>query len=294
MAVQEKTFFKMNGLGNEFVVFDTRSDSEVLSSMEITELASVIDFDQMITLEKSQNKADVFMRIHNSDGSEVDACGNGTRCIGRLLMEEKGTDTAKVETGAGILQVFATNETRRIMVDMGTPKFSWDEIPLARKFQDTTAIDLTYEQENYPILASPSVVNIGNPHAVFWVEDLNSYDISEIGPKLENHSMFPEKANISLAELMGLNKVKLSVWERGAGKTKACGTAACAAGVSAIRKQFRQVSGRQTMIILPGGPLEIEWREADGHVLMTGDTEFEFKGIYNTGTREWKKLEILS
>jgi diaminopimelate epimerase len=163
-----------------------------------------------------------------------------------------------------------------VTVDMGEPRFGWQEIPLAQAFEDTRAIDLTFPLLGGGFLHSPSVVNVGNPHCIFWVSDAGSYDLATIGPELEHHPLFPERANISLAEVMSGDTIKLRVWERGAGLTRACGTAACAAAVAGARIGK---TGRNTEIQLPGGSLRIEWRAADGHILMTGPTELEFDGI---------------
>ncbi len=283
-------FSKMNGLGNSFVVFDARQPLSVLSPEQIVSFARDIGFDQMITLEKSPLGVDLFMRINNADGSEVAACGNATRCIGRLLMEESGAENATIQTNAGLLYAYKTDDPTRITVDMGMPKLGWEDIPLAEEFRDTRAIELQIGPIDDPILDSPSVVNMGNPHAVFWVENVEDYDLGRIGPLLENHPIFPERANISIAAITGRNELTVRVWERGAGLTKACGTAACAACVAAVRKKFKQLPGRKNTIVLPGGPLEIEWRESDDHVLMTGDTEFEFDGVLDTETLAWKQV----
>lgn len=290
MGATSIPFSKMNGLGNNFVVFDAREPLPALSPEQIVAFAQDIGFDQMITLEKSPLGVDLFMRINNADGSEVAACGNATRCIGRLLMEKSGAENATIQTNAGLLYAYKTDDPKRITVDMGVPKLGWEDIPLAEEFRDTRAIELQIGPIDDPILDSPSVVNMGNPHAIFWVEDVEGYDLGRIGPLLEYHPVFPERANISIAAITGQNELTVRVWERGAGLTKACGTAACAVGVAAVRKKFKQLPGRKNTIILPGGPLEIEWRESDDHVLMTGDTEFEFDGVLDIETLAWKQV----
>src|ERR1700690_475589 len=186
-------FRKMNGLGNEFIVFDARQAPVRLSTIAIRPLGheDAIGFDQMITIEPARTSADAFMRIHNRDGGEVDACGNATRCVGWLLMGEKGKKSATIETNAGMLRAF----------DMGKPRFAWNEIPLAEEFRDTRAIELQIGPIDAPVLHSPSVVNVGNPHAIFWVDDVAPYDLERFGPLLENHPIFPERANISLAHV---------------------------------------------------------------------------------------------
>ena len=289
MSERRIPFLKMNGLGNDFVVWDAREAPVRLDPQAIRQIGARdggIGFDQMITVERSPAGADAFMRIHNRDGGEVDACGNATRCIGRLLMEESGGTAATIETNAGLLKALATDSPRRVTVDMGRPRFAWNEIPLAEEFHDTRAIELQIGPIDAPILHTPSVVNVGNPHAIFWVRDLDAYDLSRLGPMLENHPMFPERANISLAHVLSDQEVEIRVWERGVGLTRACGTAACAVGVAAAR-DLR--TGRKVRVLLPGGPLDIEWRESDDHMLMTGDTEVEFEGLLDPETLTFEK-----
>ena len=289
MSERNIPFLKMNGLGNDFVVWDAREAPVRLDAEAIRRIGdreTGIGFDQMITVEKSPAGADAFMRIHNRDGSEVDACGNATRCIGRLLMEESGLAAATIETNAGLLKAAATGMARRVTVDMGEPRFAWHEIPLAEEFHDTRAIELQIGPIDAPILHTPSVVNVGNPHAVFWVRDLDAYDMSRIGPMLENHPMFPERANISIAHVISDEEIEVRVWERGVGLTQACGTAACAVGVAAARDRR---TGRKVSVKLPGGPLLIEWRESDNHILMTGDTEVEYEGVLDPDTLAFEK-----
>jgi diaminopimelate epimerase len=220
------------------------------------------------------------MRIDNADGGEVEACGNGTRCIAWLLMRESGEASVAVETRAGILNARPGGGEFSVSVDMGVPKFSWRDIPLAEEFRDTRAIELQIGPIEAPILHSPSVANIGNPHAIFWVDDVDGYDLARFGPLLENHPIFPERANISLAHVTAPDAMKLRTWERGVGLTRACGTAACAALVSAVRTGR---TGRSATVMLPGGPLVIEW-DARDHVWMTGPVELEFAGSFDPDT----------
>jgi diaminopimelate epimerase len=289
MSAASLPFRKMNGLGNEFVVFDARSGPIHLEQDSIRQLGQPggIGFDQMITIERSPRGADAFMRIHNRDGGEVDACGNATRCVGWLLMGESGSKRASIETNAGLLRAFDTGTPEMITVDMGKPRFAWNEIPLAEPFADTRAIELRIGPVDAPLLHSPSAVNMGNPHAIFWVDDVEAHDLGRFGPLLENHPIFPERANISLAHVVARDAMTVKTWERGVGLTKACGTAACAAAVAAMRKKF---TDRSVVVTVPGGPLTVEWRD-DGHVWMTGPVETEFEGLLDPETLQWTVSE---
>ncbi|MGH6816521.1 MAG: diaminopimelate epimerase, partial [Hyphomicrobiaceae bacterium] len=230
-------------------------------------------FDQLMALHDPKTAGtDAFVRIYNTDGSRSDACGNGARCIGWTMARETGRQHLRFETGAGILDVEAA-AIDRITVDMGTPRFAWHEIPLTRPFRDTRAIELRIGPADKPDLQNPSVVNVGNPHAVFWVEDVRAYDLARLGPLLETDPIFPERANISLAQVAARDAIRLRTWERGAGLTLACGSAACAALVCAARTDR---TGRKGSVTLPGGVLHIEWTEAD-RILMTGPVEFEYE-----------------
>ncbi|HEY7386114.1 MAG TPA: diaminopimelate epimerase [Beijerinckiaceae bacterium] len=275
------TFRKMNGLGNDFVVLDARARALSLTpegARRISDRTKGVGCDQVIVLEPSK-RADVFMRIFNADGSEVSACGNATRCVAWLMAEETGRREATVETSAGLLRADVEG-AEHVTIDMGTPRFAWDEIPLAEPFYDTTAIELQIGPIDDPVLHSPSVVNVGNPHAIFWVDDVDAHDLARFGPLLENHPIFPERANISLAQVTSREGIKLRTWERGAGLTRACGTAACAAAVAAARKGLTE---RRVAVDLPGGRLLIDWTE-DGHILMCGPTELEFEGTLSPET----------
>ena len=283
-------FIKMNGLGNEFAVFDGRRAPVPRTPEAIRALGAgdgSIGFDQMIVIEPSKAGADAFMRIYNRDGGEVDACGNASRCIAALLMDETGRRTATIETNAGLLNAFDTGVHDLVTVDMGSPRFGWQEIPLAEEFHDTRAIELQIGPIDAPILHSPSAVSMGNPHAIFWVDDVEAYDLARLGPLLENHPIFPERANISLAHVTSREAMTVKTWERGVGLTRACGTGACAAAVAAMRKGL---TDRRVTVTLPGGPLVIEWR-TDGHVMMTGPIETEFAGELDLDTLAWTAAE---
>lgn len=272
-------FWKMNGAGNEIVVVDLRRSSHVVTAAEARAIAAAdgSHFDQLMVLHAPVTTGtDAFIRIYNTDGSEAGACGNGTRCVAWVLTEGTGRDSLVVETKAGLLVCRRLGPTI-FSVDMGEPKFDWRDIPLAEEFRDTRAIELQIGPIDAPILHSPSAVSMGNPHAVFWVEDPYSYDLAKIGPLLEHHPIFPDRANISLAAVKAPDHIVLWVWERGAGITRACGTAACAALVSAARTRR---TGRSARVSLPGGDLTIDWRD-DNHVIMSGPTELEHRGQFD-------------
>lgn len=276
-------FRKMNGLGNDFVVIDARAHPVRLTEETVRQIADReqgIGCDQVIVIAEPRSEgAQAFMSIWNADGGEVEACGNATRCIADLLIDETGRPTVVIETRAGLLSC-ARSASGQIAVDMGVPRLAWTEIPLAEEFRDTRAIELQIGPIDKPILHTPSVVNMGNPHCIFWVGDVTAYDLARIGPMLEHHPIFPERANISLAEVVDAEQIVLRVWERGAGLTKACGTAACAAAVAAAR---RGLTGRKVWVSLPGGDLLVEWRESDDHVIMTGPVAYEFDGALEIG-----------
>lgn len=274
-------FLKMNGLGNEILIVDLRRRRETMTAAAARDIASRprLGFDQMMVLHDPRTTGtEAFVRIFNVDGSEVGACGNGTRCVADYLRGTFRDGTLKLETTPGVLTVWQSG-AKGYTVDMGRPRFRWDEIPLAEPFHDTRKIELQIGPIDHPVIHSPSVVNVGNPHCVFWVDRLDVVDLGRTGPMLENHPIFPERANISLARVEAPDRIALKVWERGAGLTKACGSAACAATVAAARKGL---TGRAVTVVLPGGPLEIEWR-ADDHILMTGPVELEHTGELELG-----------
>jgi diaminopimelate epimerase len=275
MTATDVPYWKMNGIGNEILVVDLRGRTERLSPEAARSIAAdpATRFDQMMVMTTPVTpNTDAFIRIFNTDGSESAACGNGTRCVGRLLAEMEGRDRFIVETRAGLLKIRV--EADDVTVDMGRPRFGWADIPLAEPFHDTRAIELQVGPIDAPLLHSPSVVNVGNPHAIFWVDDLGVVDLAAVGPMLENHPIFPERANISLARVTARDALDLKVWERGVGLTRACGSAACAAAVSAARTGR---TGRTVAVSLPGGRLTIAWTE-DDRILMTGPTEHEHAG----------------
>jgi diaminopimelate epimerase len=235
-------FRKMNGIGNEIVVVDLRGSRRVLDAGEARAIAvrPASRFDQMMVLHDPKVAGtEAYVRIYNADGSEAEACGNGMRCIGWLAANETGRKALKFETRAGVLDV-SVHGIDRITVDMGSPRFGWRDIPLAEVFRDTRTIELQIGPIDKPILHSPSAVNVGNPHAVFWVADVNAYDLGRIGPMLENHPIFPERANIPLAHVTSPATITLRTWERGAGLTRAVRERARAATVCAARKKLTE------------------------------------------------------
>ena len=271
------SFRKMNGLGNEILVVDLRGRQQAMTPAAARDIAGrpQLAFDQMMVLRDARSAGtESFVQIFNADGSEAEACGNGMRCVAWAVAGETGRNKLRFETKAGLLDA-SVSGIDRITVSMGKPRFGWKDIPLAESFHDTKKIELQIGPIDQPILHSPSVVNVGNPHAVFWVDDVSAYDLARIGPMLEHHPLFPERANISLAHVVSPSAITLRTWERGAGLTKACGSAACAAAVCAARKG---VAGRTVTVTLPGGPLLIEWR-ADDEILMTGPVELEHEGV---------------
>jgi diaminopimelate epimerase len=269
-------YAKMNGLGNEIVVVDLRGSPKKFTAEEAAAIAARPEthFDQMLVLhDPPQPGLDARILIYNTDGSLAQACGNGTRCVGLLANRDTGRAEFKYVSDGGLLDV-KFESPASISVDMGEPRFGWQDIPLSEPFHDTRRIELQVGPANQPIMHSPAVVNVGNPHAVFWVEDPAAIDLGRIGPMLEYHPLFPERANISVARVDNREAITLRTWERGAGLTRACGSAACAVTVSAARIGL---TGRKVTVTVPGGPLVIEWR-ADNHIIMAGPAELEHEG----------------
>ena len=274
--MQKLAFTKMHGLGNDFVVIDARKHGIALGEAEARRIADRhlgVGCDQLIVIEKAKNgDADAFMRIRNADGGEVAACGNAARCVAALLMQEEGRDSARLETLAGVLEAEGL-ENGIVAVDMGIARYDWRDIPLSEP-QDTLHLELSAGP-----LKDPCGVSMGNPHAVFFVKDAEAIDLAALGPGLEHHRLFPERANIGVAQIVSRGRIRLRVWERGAGLTLACGTGACAALVAASR---RSLTERRAEMILDGGTLEVEWRE-DGHVIMSGPVAISFTGALDEG-----------
>jgi len=260
-------FIKMHGLGNDFVVLDGRMQpllpmSGVLASA-LADRRTGIGCDQLIVLEPSDS-ADLRMRIFNADGSEVEACGNATRAVG--LMHGR---PAQIETLAGV--VSARPDDAGIAVEMGVPRFEWSEIPLAYAM-DTHSMPVAWEE-----LANPIAVNVGNPHAIFFVPDCDAVDLARLGPEIEHDPLFPDRVNVNVGTVTARDAIRLHVWERGAGLTLACGTGACATAIGAMR---RGLTDQAVTVTLPGGTLRIEWRE-DGQIVMTGPAAESFRGTFD-------------
>jgi diaminopimelate epimerase len=266
----------MHGLGNDFVVLDARTtalDLSVERRRAIADRRLGVGCDQLIVLEPpTDREADVFMRIYNPDGGEAGACGNATRCVASVVMDERKTDLVTVQTISGLLESQKTgtgaNGLPIIAVDMGLAGLDWRDIPVAG------ACDTNHLPVGAGPLQDPVGTSMGNPHATFFVDDLEKIPLAELGPKLERDPFFPERANIGVAQVTGPGKLKLRVWERGAGLTLACGSGACAAVVAASR---RGLVDRKADVILQQGTLAIEWLR-DGHVMMTGGIAIAFKG----------------
>lgn len=265
-------FIKMDGAENDFVIIDAREKDLSLDEWAIRKLTArdnpvTKGCDQLVLLQDSY-VADCKMEIYNSDAGRVDACGNATRCVAFLEMQRLKKQTVTIETRAGILRA-ANAGMVNVQVDMGEAKLGWEEIPLSKQM-DTLHLKI----EN-GALKDPVGVSMGNPHAVFFVPDVNTVPLAELGPALEHHSLFPERANIGVAQILSSDTIRLRVFERGVGETRACGTGACAAVVAASRRGL--IAGRQASVFLPGGTIEVDWLK-NGRVLMTGPVNMQFEG----------------
>lgn len=264
-------FIKMHGLGNDFVILDGRDGALSLSRDHVRAIADRregVGCDQLIVMEPPTDaSADVFMRIYNPDGSEAGACGNATRCVASLVMREAGESHVIVETISGLLDCENVGGGL-YSVDMGPARLDWRDVPLAEA-NDTDHIDVAAGP-----LMDPVGVNVGNPHAVFVVDDAEAVDLPTYGPVIETHPLFPERTNVEAVQVLDRGRIRMRVWERGAGITRACGSGACAALVATAR---RGLTGRKADVVLDGGTLTIEWL-ADGNVLMTGPVATSFAG----------------
>ncbi|MGI9354067.1 MAG: diaminopimelate epimerase [Rhizobiaceae bacterium] len=288
MSNMSVPFAKMNGAGNKIIVADMRARDDHVTPQAAVALVGDPDtqFDQLMAIhDPGPVGKDAVIEIFNSDGSMAGACGNGTRCVVTRLDAPMNGEFYSFEVNGQPLKAQQL-ENGLITVNMGVPRFKWDQIPLSEEFADTRSIELEVGPLGAPILHTPSAANIGNPHVVFWTEDdVNSYALDKFGPMLEHHMLFPDRVNISIARVTSENSLDLRTWERGAGITLACGSAACAAAVCAHRLGK---TGRKVNVTLPGGQLQIEWRD-DNFILMTGPTEHEFDGLFDPATGAWER-----
>lgn len=269
-------YWRMDGLGNDFVIVDLRGGGEMTAAAArlLGDREGPFGCDQVITL--TTKSGGTHMAIFNADGTAAGACGNAARCVGWLLMEELGVDRLLIGSPSGPLAATRAAD-HRVTVDMGPPRLRWDEIPLAEQTEDTRFVDVKLGPIDAPVLWGPSAVSMGNPHCVFFVPDAEAQALHRFGPLVENHPMFPERCNVSVAEVRDRQTIRLRTWERGVGITRACGTAACAALVSAVR---RRLTDRAANVIVDGGTLAIAWRDMDDHVLMTGDIRLSTQGRF--------------
>jgi diaminopimelate epimerase len=265
-------FLKMHGLGNDFVVFDARDGAVALSPAQAKAVADRrfgIGCDTVVIIGPGGADADASLRFLNGDGGEVESCGNATRCIARLLMDERGLSRVRLATRAGLL--VCTDAGRGLVAaDMGPARLAWNEVPLAEP-RDTLNFDLDVEGHKLPA----SAASMGNPHCILFVPDAEQAPVTLLGPKIETHPLFPARTNVEFVSLAAPDRLRMRVWERGVGITLACGTGACAALVAAARKGL---TGRRGEVVLDGGTLQIEWRESDGHVIMTGPAALVYRG----------------
>jgi diaminopimelate epimerase len=263
-------FIKMHGLGNDFVILDARVqvfENKAELAKKLGDRHFGVGCDQIIFIEPTA-KAMTFMRIYNPDGSESGACGNATRCVADILLKESGSEECVIETKAGLLKCVRANGDQ-ITVDMGEPRLDWRHIPLSSEC-DTINLPIGGGGVSHPV-----AVNMGNPHCVFFVDEVDKIDVAKVGVGFEYNAIFPERSNIEFVEVVDRGHVKMRVWERGAGITLACGSGACATAVAAIR---RGLTGRKVIVEMDGGALTLEWRESDNHVYMTGPVAYVFKG----------------
>ncbi len=273
-----RPFLKMNGLGNDFIVVDARQNAFAPAPDQIRAWAdrtSGVGFDQLIAIEDSAD-SDAFMRVWNADGGTVETCGNALRCVAWVLNRDTPDKMLKINTLGGLTRanvLRSDDKTGTASVDMGMPRLNWQEIPLSEEM-DTLRLELQVGPIDDPLYHTPCAVSMGNPHVVFFVDDINKVDVAATGSLIENHPLFPEGVNVEFAEVIDRETIRMRVWERGSGVTRACGTGACATLVAAARRGLTERSGT---VIMDGGPLHIAWADND-HVIMTGPVELEFTG----------------
>ncbi len=279
MSAPPRPFVKMNGAGNDFVVvnaLETPFAPEAGQVRALADRATGEGFDQLIAIEPS-SRADAFIRVWNADGGRVETCGNALRCVGWMLMQASGADSVVIDTLGGPATARRASGGAgpdRITVDMGPPRLDWRDIPLAEEM-DTRGIELQVGPIDAPLIHTPGAVSMGNPHVVFFTDRLDDGVVTGSGSLIERHPLFPEGVNVGFAHVLAPDRIRLRVWERGAGLTKACGTGACAALVAASR---RGLTGRKATVVVDGGELEIDWDSASDHVFMTGPVEVERTG----------------
>lgn len=265
-------FVKMHGLGNDFVIFDARDAALSLTPAQAKAVADRhfgIGCDTIAIMRPGGADADAHIQFINADGSDSDACLNATRCVARLLMDERGLVRIKLATKAGLL-MGSDAGNGAVTIDAGEPRLAWDQVPLASQV-DTTLFPLDVGGTDLPV----SAVSMGNPHCVIFVPEAESAPLSVLGPTIETLAFFPQRTNVEFAQVLDRTRIRMRVWERGVGVTLACGTGACATAVAAVR---RGLTDRKVELMLDGGTLTIEWRQDDGHVLMTGPTATPFRG----------------
>ena len=268
--------YKMDGLSNDFIIFDKREKPISLSKEQIIKISdrNNIGCDQVIFIDKDKN-SNAFLKFYNSDGGEISACGNGSRCVAYLLMKENNNKTISLKTKVGILQA-ELNDKNLVSINIGQPNFEWDKIPLLKQM-DNKNLEIKINSNDGKEIKGGFSLSVGNPHVIFFVKDINQFNLKEIGPKIENHSYFPEKCNVTLASIKNKKHVKVKVWERGAGLTKACGTAACATAVSGAVLKLNE---RCVDIEFSGGILNIDWKK-DNNVYMRGEVSEVKKIVVN-------------
>ncbi|MBV9570376.1 MAG: diaminopimelate epimerase [Alphaproteobacteria bacterium] len=273
-------FLKMHGLGNDFVVFDARKSPVALDRAQARALADRrhgIGCDQVIVMERSTNGADASMRIFNADGGEVESCGNAARCVARLLMDENGARAVALDSAGGTLNCASVDG--QVRIDMGIPKFSWRDIPL-REERDTISFSLRVPGTELPALKQAAAVNVGNPHCVLFVEDAATAPVQSVGPTIETHPLFPQRTNLEFVQVLSPDRMRMRVWERGAGMTLACGTGACASVAAAYR---RGLCRNRVDVGLDGGTLRIEWEGEGSPIFMTGPSALSYRGEIDLG-----------
>jgi diaminopimelate epimerase len=284
-------FAKMNGIGNQILVVDMRGRKDVITPEAAIALDQHIEtkFDQIMAIHDAQNTTtDNYIHILNSDGSNAEACGNGTRCVVTWLNQFAANLTSRDFDTLGGLRKTIAHEDGTVSVDMGTPKFNWQDIPISEPIEDTRKINLQYPLEGDALISAPALASMGNPHVTFFTQKpIAEYPITELGPFFEDHPLFPNRVNVTIAHVFNPKAIEMVTWERGAGLTLACGSGACAAVVNGIRRGFLD---HQVDVTMPGGILNIVWQD-DDHIIMRGATEFEFSGSLNPHTGEWTKTD---